>query len=75
VPLCDLGRLQIGVFRTFGQNPLAAYIIHHSVEGAVGTVVPHDSPLWYGLAATGIFFGITYMFVRYLEKRKIYIRM
>ena len=45
VVLCDIGSLRVGLFRTFGQNALAAYIVHPMVAGAVKPYIPRDSPL------------------------------
>ena len=44
---CDLGHFRSRLFRTFGVNALAAYIIHPLVAGAVKPYVPKDAPLWY----------------------------
>ena len=75
VALCDLGGVQIGFFRTFGSNALAAYVIHEVVGQAVGRFAPHDCPLGWALGSFAIFAGITYLFVRHLEKSGIYLRM
>jgi hypothetical protein len=72
---CDQGRLQVGIFRTFGRNALAAYVLHDLVGAAVKPYAPADSPLSYALLALGLYFMITYLFVRHLEKDGIFIRM
>jgi hypothetical protein len=75
VLFCDWIGLQIGLFRTFGQNPLVAYILHHMVASAVRPYVPGNAPLWYVAAGFLLYFGICYVMVRYLEKNHLFLRL
>lgn len=72
---CDIGRLRVGAFRTFGVNALAAYFIEDYVSNAVSPWVPGDSPLWYALSGFALFFGLTWFVMRYLERRGLYLRL
>jgi predicted acyltransferase len=75
VMLSDWGGLQLGIFRTLGTNALAAYVLHEIVGSAVGAFAPKDSPLGWVAGTFAVYVGITYLFVRHLEKQGIYIRM
>ena len=75
VLFCDVWKWNVGMFRTFGQNPLAAYLIHHLVTHTTLSVVPKDSSLPWVLVGLAGSFGVTYLFVRYLEKRGLYLRL
>ena len=73
--VCDGVGLQIGLFRTLGTNALAAYAIHHAVEESIHHLVPPDSTLPWVIASFLIFFLVTYVLVRALEKQKIFIKL
>ena len=75
VVVCDFGRVRLGFFATFGSNALAAYVIHYLVSGAVKPFAPRDGPLWFAACAFGLFLGICYLFVRHLEKHKLFLRL
>ena len=75
VVACDRLGASVELFRLLGMNPLAAYIIHHAVEETVLSVVPRDAPLWWALLGLLAFFAITLLFVRYLDRQKIYLRL
>ncbi len=72
---CDTAGWSLGMFRTFGQNALAAYVIHYPVEHAILQITPRDSPAWWASIALAIFFVVTYQFVRFLEKNKLYLKL
>jgi predicted acyltransferase len=75
VGVCDWAGWQLGVLGTFGGNALAAYIIHDLVDEAIKPYAPNDAPLWYVAAAFGLFLGICYLFLRYLEKHRLFLRL
>jgi predicted acyltransferase len=72
---CDVWGWQLGLFRTLGTNALVGYILHGMVAEAVKPFMPRDSPGWYVTAGFLLYFGITYLFIRHLEKNKIYLKL
>jgi len=65
----------LGLFRTLGTNALIGYILHSMVDNAVSPFIPRDAPGWYVTAGFLVFFGITYLFIRHLEKSGIYLKL
>jgi predicted acyltransferase len=73
--LCDKLHWELGLFRIFGTNALIAYILHSMVMGAVKPFVPRDSPSWYVTATLLLTAGILWLFVRTLERNKVFLRL
>lgn len=72
---CDINHWELGLFRTLGQNPLAAYLIHEATSHGIKAFVPKDSPGLYIAVTFVIFFWITWVAIRYMEKHKLYLRL
>jgi predicted acyltransferase len=73
--LSDTLGVRVGVFRTFGTNALAAYVLAGMIGGAVQTFIPHDAPYWYAISAFCVDFFLIWLFVRTLEKNNIFLRV
>jgi hypothetical protein len=72
---CDVWGWQLGLFRTLGTNALVGYILHGIVDRAVSSFIPRDAPGWYLTAGFLAYFGITWLFIRHLEKNNIYLKL
>jgi predicted acyltransferase len=72
---CDRWGWRLGLFETLGTNALAGYIIHGMTDAAVSPFVPRDSPAWYMWAGFAVYFAITWLFLRTLEKNRIFLRL
>jgi len=73
--ISDVVGLQIGIFRTLGTNALFGYVIHGIVDSGVSPFFPKDSPLTTAWISFFIYFFICWLFIRTMEKQKIYIRL
>jgi predicted acyltransferase len=73
--VCDGWGWGLGLFRTLGTNALAAYVLHGIVGNAVERFMPDDSPGWYVAAGFLLYFGVTYLFIRKLERDGIYLKL
>lgn len=72
---CDRWGWRLGLFRTLGTNALVAYVLHGIVGNAVERFMPDDSPGWYVAAGFLLYFGVTYLFIRKLERDGIYLKL
>jgi predicted acyltransferase len=75
VRLCDTGTLRLGVLRTLGQNPLIAYLLDGGIGGLVSDFWPEGGGLPGALMGAAVAFALTYLPVRLLEWRRIYLRL
>jgi fucose 4-O-acetylase-like acetyltransferase len=73
--LCDFRGHELYVFRVLGNNALTGYVFHILVMRAVKPFVPKDAPLWYVATSLFVFFGITWVLLRHLEKNEIHLRL
>ena len=75
VLICDVGGHELWLFRIFGQNPLAAYLLLYPIEKTIRALVPKDAPLWWCLVGLAACFAVLALFVRYLDRHKLYLRL
>jgi predicted acyltransferase len=72
---CDLRGWRSDTFRMLGQNPLVAYLLHYPVERSIHALMPDDGPWWWCMLGLALFLAIMLLFVRYLDRRKLYLRL
>jgi hypothetical protein len=75
VVACDRGGHRLGLLQTFGQNALAAYLIHDLVDGAMKPYMPRDAPGWFVLVGFVGFTWVCLQILRYLERNRVYLRL
>jgi predicted acyltransferase len=72
---CDRWGWRWGYLDLLGRHALAGYVIHEMVSGAVKPFVPKDSPGWYVALGFAVYLGVTTLFLRHLDRNKLYLRL
>ena len=73
--LCDNRGWRWAYLDLLGRHALAGYIIHSMVEEAVKPFVPKDSPGWYVVLAIGVYLGIVTLFLRHLDRNRLFLKL
>jgi predicted acyltransferase len=75
--LCDIRtpHFKWAFFTTLGTNALAGYLIHGMVGDAISKFAPKDSPLYWVVFVTSLYFFVTWLMIRTLEKRGLFLRL
>lgn len=69
--ICDVVKLKSSILERFGQNALAAYCVHHYVEGVQLLFVPKDSPAWWAWINLVLFMVIVDRILAWMQRNKI----
>ena len=72
---CDHRKGSLQLFSDLGQNALAAYFVHTVVMGCTEKLGPQDAPLWYATGLSAVGFLLSWRVVRWLNKRKFFLRL
>lgn len=73
--VCDHWGVRWGYLDLLGRHALWGYIIHDMVSGVVSPFVPKDSPAWWVGAAFLVYLGITSLFLWYLDRNKLALKL
>lgn len=73
--LCDRRGRRWGYLDLLGRHALAGYVLHEMVAGAVKPFVPRDAPGWYVALGFAAYLGVTTLFLRHLDRHKLYLRL
>jgi Heparan-alpha-glucosaminide N-acetyltransferase, catalytic len=73
--VCDIWGFQLGLFRTYGTNALAGYVLFEIVGSSIKAFIPGDAPFWYSFGGFLLCCYVLWLFIRNLEKNNIYIKL
>jgi predicted acyltransferase len=75
VLVCDAWTVRVGVLKTLGQNPLIAYLLDPPVSDLVAAYWPEGGGVRMACVGAAVRFALTYLPVRLMEWRRIYLRL
>jgi predicted acyltransferase len=72
---CDLRAMSLGIFTVFGQNALAAYLLHMLLEVPFSPLRQKEAPPWQALGVIALFLAANAVIVALLNRRGWFLRL